>query len=129
MRSDYRAHERTGGRIFLAAALFLSISILAQAQPAAVSVTPNSGTGWTQAFAATYSDAGGYTNLTDLQFLVQTAVNGTNACYLRYNVQADAFYLTDDASSYWQGAVRTGTNDSAQNSQHANAVPTKTPDF
>src|SRR5229473_1110933 len=117
MRSDYRAHEHKGGRLFLAAALFLSISILAQAQPAAVSVTPNSGTGWTQAFAATYSDAGGYNNLTDLQFLVQTSVNGTNACYLRYNVQAAAFYLTDDAPSYWQGPVRPGTSDSAQNSQ------------
>jgi len=117
MRSEYRAYEHAGGRILFSTALFLSVSITAQAQPAAVSVTPSSGTGWTQAFAATYSDASGYNNLTDLQFLVHTAVNGTNACYLRYNVQANAFYLTDDVSSYWQGPVRAGTSDSAQNSQ------------
>src|SRR5260370_42074435 len=109
MRWEYRAHERTSSRIFLAATLFLSISIMAQAQPAAVSVSPSSGTGWTQAFAATYSDAGGYNNLTDLQFLVQTAVNGTNACYLRYNVPARVFYLADD-SALWLPAVRPVTN-------------------
>jgi Divergent InlB B-repeat domain len=116
MRSEYRAHEHTGGHIFVAAALFLSVSIMAHAQPSAISVAPSSGTGWTQAFAATYSDAGGYTNLTDLQFLVQTTVNGYNACYLRYNVQAGLFYLADDGAA-WLPAVRPSTSDSAQNSQ------------
>src|SRR5260370_42715052 len=114
MRWEYRAHERTSSRIFLAATLFLSISIMAQAQPAAVSVTPSSGTGWTQAFATTYSDAGGYNNLTDLQFLVQTTVNGYNACYLRYNLQAQLFYLADDGASLLP-AVRPYTTNDAQN--------------
>jgi hypothetical protein len=117
MRSEYRAHENTHGHIFLAAALFLSMSIVAQAQPAAVSVSPSSGTGWTQAFTALYSDAGGYTNLTDLQFLVQTSVNGYNACYLRYNVPGNAFYVTDDGATTWQTAVRPNTADTSQNSQ------------
>ena len=85
--------------------------------PSAVSLSPSSGSGMSQLFTATYSQAPSYSNITDALFLVQTGVNGTNACYLKYNVQANALYLTDDTGTVWQGPVTPGTQNNVENSQ------------
>jgi hypothetical protein len=82
-----------------------------------VSVSPASGFGAYRSFAVAYYDSAGYTDINEAKFLVQTSVNGVNACYLKYNVQTNGFYLTDDAASYWQGPVTPGTAGSVQNSR------------
>ncbi len=71
--------------------------------PSAVSVSPSSGSGLTQTFTATYSDAAGASVLNRRLFLINSALVGAGACY----VQADAtgIYLVNDAGS----AILAGT--------------------
>jgi hypothetical protein len=82
----------------------------------ATSILPPSGTGLSQIFTATYTDPVAYTNLTDAQFLVQTGVNGYAACYLRYNVATDKFYLANDAA-VWQAPITPGSPTYSENGQ------------
>jgi hypothetical protein len=84
---------------------------------APLSVSPASGSGATQSFSVTYVDPAGYSDISEAQFLVQTSVNGLNACYLKYNQQANAFYLTTDDASVWQGPITPGGSGSVQNSR------------
>jgi hypothetical protein len=52
--------------------------------PAAVSVSPPSGSGLSQAFTWTVSSPSGYGNLADVYALFNTSTSGANACYIRF---------------------------------------------
>lgn len=79
---------------------------VSSAVPTADSVNPSSSSGPAQTFTATYSDASGAAALNRRLFLVNSVLNGTNACF----VQADpsGIYLVNDAGSALLGPL-TGT--------------------
>src|SRR3989442_10699776 len=52
--------------------------------PAADSVSPASGTGASQTFTFTYSDANGYTDINAAYALFNSSLNAADACYVFY---------------------------------------------
>ena len=82
-----------------------------------VSVTPNSGSGTSQAFSFVYADPKGYTALSSVRVLINSALSGTSACYFVYYVSSNQLYLENDASSQWAGSVTIGQGGTVQNSQ------------
>jgi hypothetical protein len=105
-------HHRPLGRTVRLFALVAGFGGSLFSQPSPISVSPSSGNGQVVRFTATYSNSTGYTNIGDALFLVQDASGGPY-CYAEYNVQANRFYLNDDAHSYWQGPVVPGTGSGA----------------
>ena len=103
------------GRIALLLASLPATSAIGQ--PTVISVSPASGTGYTQTLASTYSESPSYTSMTQALFLVQTSINGASACYLMYELQNNGLYLTNDAATAWQGPITPGTSATLQNSQ------------
>jgi DNA-binding beta-propeller fold protein YncE len=85
--------------------------------PAVVSLTPASGTGLTQTFTAVYSDPKGLSDLTNVRLLVNTAVNGANACYLFYYPANNSIYLENNADNGTVGPLTPGSSSSISNSQ------------
>jgi hypothetical protein len=85
--------------------------------PEAVSVTPSSGSGSSQTFRFTFRDADGYTQLQWVYALFQTAINGANACYLRYTRPENTLWLRNDAGTGWLGPVTPGTAATVENTQ------------
>ncbi len=84
--------------------------------PAAVSVTPVSGSGGTAIFTAKYSDTGGGSALTAAGILVNASAGTSFACWITYVPSSNSFALADDTPS--AGSVTTppgGT--SVQNDQ------------
>jgi hypothetical protein len=84
--------------------------------PLASAVSPASGSGSTQSFQLTLTDADGYANITGAQMLVSSALASANSCYVYYSRAANMFYLANDAGS-WQAAVPGGTSATTSNSQ------------
>jgi hypothetical protein len=85
--------------------------------PAAVSVVPSSGTGSAQTFSYTASSTKGSGYITAIYFFLNTANNGTGACYLTYNPAANLIYLLDDSGATWLPSAVIGTATSRSNSQ------------
>ncbi len=85
--------------------------------PEAVSVTPSSGSGSSQTFRFNFRDADGYTQLQWVYALFQTAINGSNACYLRYTRPENTLWLRNDAGTAWLGPVTPGTAATVENNQ------------
>ena len=92
-------------------------TIQASGPPAAVSVTPNSGSGLTQTFAFAFSDGKGYAAIVSTQILINTPLTGTAGCYLLYQRASNSLYLTNDAATVWQTPVTLGQSGTLQNSQ------------
>jgi hypothetical protein len=85
--------------------------------PAAVSVTPNAGSGLSQTFSFLYSDASGYTDLRLLAAMINSSLNAANACYLQYDVVNNSLALMDNSGNNPVGTLTPGTNVNLQNSQ------------
>jgi hypothetical protein len=85
--------------------------------PASVSVSPNSGSGMAQVFSLVYSDPKGYTALTSVSAIFNSALMSAGSCYVLYTKAANALYLANDAVTFWLGPVAAGQNASVQNSQ------------
>ena len=84
--------------------------------PAAVSVTPSSGSGLTQTFSFQFSDVNGYSTITE----TQTIINGSltyAGCVTWFNRATNAVALLNDAGTSWGTSVVIGTNTTLQNSQ------------
>jgi hypothetical protein len=87
--------------------------------PAAVSATPNSGSGANQTFALQYSDTAGATALqTVYAYFSATLGSPTNSCFVYYNVAANQIELLQDSGSAWLMATP-GASTTLQNSQCA----------
>jgi hypothetical protein len=84
--------------------------------PSAVSVAPSSGGGLTQTFTMVYSDTAGWANLQNVQVIFNSTLNGSNACYVQYNVAGNWLALDGDNNN-WGSALTLGSGGTAQNSQ------------
>ncbi len=89
-----------------------SYTVTGPSAPAAVSISPASGSGSAQTFTAVYSDAAGASYLNHRLLLINSALNGAGACY----IEADAtnLYLVNDAGSALLGPAGTGTLSNSQ---------------
>ena len=98
-------------------AFVLQISY-AGAVPAAVSVTPSSGSAATQTFALQYSDTAGAANLQTVwvYFNATLASQATNTCLLYYNAAGNLIELLQDNGATWVMATP-GAATTLQNSQ------------
>ena len=74
----------------------LAVTAPAPQTPAAVSVTPSSGSGATAVFTAKYSDTGGGSALTTAGILVNTSAGTNLACWVTYSPATNLFSLADD---------------------------------
>ena len=95
--------------------------------PAAVSVTPNSGSGTSQTFALAYSDTAGAASLEQVwvYFNATLANPATNTCLLYYNAANNQISLLGDSGTVWQAATL-GSATTLQNSQCSINVATAT---
>ncbi len=95
--------------------------------PAAVSVTPNSGSGTSQSFALHYSDTAGAASLRQVwaYFNATLANPASSACLLYYNAATNQISLLGDNGSTWQAATL-GTGTTLENSQCSVSVATAT---
>jgi hypothetical protein len=64
--------------------------------PDAISVSPSAGTSATQLFELTFDDASSALNLQTAWMLVNTAVDGRQACYFAYYRPGNQLYLIPD---------------------------------
>jgi subtilase family serine protease len=87
------------------------------ALPGVVSVTPSSGSGTAQAFAAVYTDPRGFAALTTVRLLMNTAISAANGCYLFYNPANGELSLENNAGNGLSGSVTPGSASSVSNSQ------------
>jgi len=85
--------------------------------PSAVSIAPNAGNGAAQTFALAMSDTAGPAAIGTAYFLVNSALSGSNGCYIEYNRGANTLRLATDAGTGWLGPVTLGTGSSINNSQ------------
>ena len=86
------------------------------ATPAATTASPSTGSGTTQTFTATYSDGNGAADISVVYFLVNSTLDGSNACFIEYNRAANSFRLMNDAGTTWSTSVSAGSG-STSNSQ------------
>ncbi|HYW41807.1 MAG TPA: hypothetical protein VE959_03050 [Bryobacteraceae bacterium] len=85
--------------------------------PAAVSVTPSSGSGASQTFTFAYSDPDGFAALVSSQILINNPMTASGGCYLLYSRSTNSIYLTNDAGTVWQNPVTLGQSGTLRNSQ------------
>ena len=85
--------------------------------PVNSSLTPNSGAGTSGVFTAVYTDPNGFSDLSTMSLLVNTAVNSKNACYVVYTRAQNNLYLVNDAGSGFLGPLTPGGAGTVQNSQ------------
>jgi len=99
-------------------ALLLCLPAIALcANPAAVSVTPNSGAGTVQTFAFAYSDADGVSDLSWVYALFTPHGEGAHACGVYYHRGNNLIYLADDNNTKTLGPGAVGSPGHISNSQ------------
>ncbi len=81
-----------------------------------VSLTPNSGSGVSQRFAAVVQEGGGANTIAFAQLVMNAGLNGINACFIHYDRASNIFYLLNDAGTGWFGLIA-GSSTQVQNSQ------------
>jgi len=84
--------------------------------PAAVSATPNSGTGASQTFTLEYSDTSGEASLQVVYVWFNTLDASNNSCMLYYNIASNQIKLLNDAGTAWMAATPGGAG-TLENSQ------------
>ncbi|HYW47671.1 MAG TPA: SBBP repeat-containing protein, partial [Bryobacteraceae bacterium] len=88
----------------------------AGAPPVAVSVAPNSGSGYSQTFSFQVSDSLGAADLTTVSVLINSSTSTTNACSVTYTRAANTLMLLTDGGAAPGGTIAPGSG-SQQNSQ------------
>ncbi len=85
--------------------------------PSAVSFSPNSGSGNSQTFTATFTDPAGAADIQYMQiwFTASTSSGGANSCMLLLPHSTGQFQVLNDAGTAWQAPIPPGQTD--QNSQ------------
>ena len=94
-----------------------SWALVAPQPPVAVSVTPSSGQGLSQAFALSVSDPNGASDLASVQLLFANSTSLSSACAVTYIAQQKRLSLTNDAGTGYTGYVTPGQAGSVSNSQ------------
>jgi hypothetical protein len=73
-----------------------------RAQPTLVSVSPSSGSGQNQEFTVTVTDPLGASTITYIDLLINSSLDGQNACWLYFDNAGKQLYLAGD--SEWGGS-------------------------
>ena len=92
------------------------------ATPSAGLVSPASGSGVGMAFTFGFSDPDGYQDLGVLNILINSALDGRQACYLAYSRPLNVLYLVNDPGTAITGLLLNGAG-SISNSQCAISGP------
>lgn len=78
---------------------------------APVSVSPAYGAGQSQAMTFTFTDPKSWQDLDVVNILINSAIDGRNACYLAYSQPSKVLYLVNDAgTALLPGMTLSGTN-------------------
>ena len=85
--------------------------------PTVVSLSPTSGSGASQVFTLTYSDADGAADIAAGYLLFSTTGSGANSCYAEYNKQVNIIRVSNDAGNGFGLPVTPGGSGVASNSQ------------
>jgi hypothetical protein len=85
--------------------------------PQTVSANPSSGTGSTQLFTFSYSDANGHADIRAARVLIHPQVQGANSCYLYYTKVDNKLYLHNDPADQLTHPITPGSPGTIQNSQ------------
>jgi streptogramin lyase len=99
-----------------------SSSFIVGGVPVTVAANPASGSGNAESFTFQFSDPSGYQNLGVVNVLINSVLDGRNACYLAYVVPSQTLYLVDDggdAGGPYAGSIPLGGSGTIQNSQCA----------
>ena len=81
-----------------------------------VSATPViAGSGYTANFNVTVNDANGYADIGQIVMLINTSLNGNNACFMSIDVPGRILYLAPDTTGDW-AAIAFGTSNTGSNS-------------
>jgi len=81
-----------------------------------VAMSPSSGNTASQVFNAVFSDPGGSQSLSGIHLLVNSSVNGANACWLYYDAVGKVVWLANDSASSWS-STSVGGASTIQNSR------------
>ena len=73
------------------------------------------GSGYTANFNVTISDANGYSDIGQIVILINTSLNGNNACFMSIDVGGRILYLSPDTTGNWTG-IALGTSNTGSNS-------------
>lgn len=84
--------------------------------PTDVSVSPNSGTGWSHVYTFTYTDPNGAANLAGVGAMMNASFNGVNSCWFYYDQASQTISLASDDESTWS-SMPANRQASLQNSQ------------
>src|SRR5208282_4649908 len=76
-----------------------------------------SGSGASQTFAFAFSDSAGAADITAAQIGINTAVNGTGACWMYFAAGTQMIYLANDAGAFATAGLALGSSGTLQNSQ------------
>jgi hypothetical protein len=90
---------------------------LPASSPAVGGVVPAAGSGQTQTFVFTFSDASGWQNLGVLNILINDYLDGRHACYLAYSRPLGVLYLVNDPGNALLPELYLGSAGSVSNSQ------------
>lgn len=88
--------------------------------PSAVSVSPSSGSGGSQTFSFVFSDPNGGADITSANIILnnlETAVDGSHACFLYYDRVSNSVLLAADSGAGFVGGVTPGASQTVENSQ------------
>ncbi|MGA3025911.1 MAG: S53 family peptidase [Bryobacteraceae bacterium] len=85
--------------------------------PAAVSVTPNSGTGMSGSFTFKFSSVNGYGYLKTMYMLFNATLSSVNGCKLEYSQSTNHLYLYTDSGGALTGPVTPGVAGTLSNGQ------------
>lgn len=80
------------------------------------SLSPTSGTGFSQVFTAVVKDGEGANTIAFAQFLMNTALSGFNGCFIHYDRVSNVFYLLNDSGTAYFGLLA-GSATQVSNSQ------------
>src|SRR5712692_3921492 len=104
-------------QVLLAVCLSTLAGSLHAGTPSNVSVTPNSGVGWSQTFQYVFSDPDGWTDLHLVGMMVSPSGGAFFNCWVWYDPPRNQLWLMDDWAQVWLGPMTPQTSGSQQNSQ------------
>jgi hypothetical protein len=93
------------------------ISVFGLLPPPSVAVTPTSGIGSSQTFSVTVSDTNGAAFVGYMYLLINSSLNGANACFVEYNRSANSIRLVNDSGLVWPTPVVVGSGPPMSNGQ------------
>jgi hypothetical protein len=79
--------------------------------------SPANGSASSQTFVFTFTDANGISDISVANVLINTYLNGRNACYIAYSEPPKVLYLVSDAGTTLLPAITLGGSGSTSNSQ------------